>query len=479
MNNWQLTVGLEVHVELETTTKMFCGCKNDPFNSPPNANICPICLGLPGALPLINRSALQQVLKLGRALGGKIGSLTFWARKNYFYPDLPKGYQISQSSSPLITEAKLTIDGQNHPIKRIHLEEDTGKLTHRPDERNSSVDFNRAGVPLLEIVTEPDFHSSRSAKRFCQELQTLLRQLEISPAEMEKGQMRCEANISVSKPTPKNHYELAARSERQRQNPKRGEAKKTLGTKVEVKNINSFRAVERAIEYEFERQTKVLEAEGEITQETRTWSESRGQTVPMRSKETSADYRYFPEPDLPIVSLEGKLPKPETAILPEAQRRELQEVGISPVLIRTLVEKGLFNSLMKVARIDRSSVSEAAKLSLEQPAFGQLAADRQIELLKARRENGWSKQIVKKVIDQALLGQRSLEEITADYVSRGDIRAIGREIIDQQTKAVEDFRRGRGEALNFLIGQLMARTKGRVNVGQARQVLAELLGELD
>lgn len=465
MNNWQLTVGLEVHVELETATKMFCGCKNDPFHSKANANVCPICMGLPGSLPLINRTALQQVLKLGQVLGGKIGSLTFWARKNYFYPDLPKGYQISQSSSPLITEAKLTIDGQNHPIKRIHLEEDTGKLTHRRDERNSSIDFNRAGVPLLEIVTEPDFRSSRSAKRFCQELQTLLRQLEISPAEMEKGQMRCEANISVAKSKTKDRR------------PKIGEAKKALGTKVEVKNINSFRAMERAIEYEFERQAKVLEAGGEITQETRTWIESRGQTVPMRSKETSADYRYFPEPDLPTVSLEGKLPKLETATLPEAQRQELQEVGVPPALTRTLVEKGLSNLLMTVARIDRSSVSEAAKLSLEQPAFGQLTADQQIELLKARRENGWSKQVVKRIIEQAVIGERSLEEITEDYVSRADIRAIGREIIEQQTKAVEDFRRGKREALNFLIGQLVARTKGRVNVSQARQVLGELLGE--
>lgn len=272
MDDYSATIGLEVHAELKTQTKMFCSSANDADEKTPNVNICPVCMAHPGTLPVINKKAVKSVLKVGLALGGRLADFTEFDRKNYFYPDIPKGYQISQYEYPLVAGGSLAgVD-----ITRVHLEEDTARSTHTSD--GSLVDFNRAGVPLMELVTEPVIKNSAQAGHFAKELQLLLRYLGVSDANMEKGEMRVEANISVSK-TDK------------------------FGTKVEVKNLNSFRVVERAIEYEIKRQIKLVEGGGEVVQETRGWSEAKQSTFSQRAKESAHDYRYFPDPDLPKLKI--------------------------------------------------------------------------------------------------------------------------------------------------------------------------------
>ena len=289
--NYQPTIGLEIHVELKTKTKMFCDCKNETWKIgqeelKPNKNVCPICLAHPGTLPAPNFEAIKMVLKAGVALNCEIAEKSKFDRKQYFYPDLPKGYQISQYDEPFCKNGFLEINGKKIGITRIHLEEDTGKLTHTNN--GTLVDYNRAGVPLMELVTEPDIPSGAEAKEFCQELQAIFRELQISDANMEKGQMRCEVNISLSNDNSRN-----------------------LGTKVEIKNLNSFRAVEKSIDYEIKRQEKILTAKEKIVQETRGWDEIKQETFSQRTKEGSADYRYFPEPDIPVIKLKNQKTCPE------------------------------------------------------------------------------------------------------------------------------------------------------------------------
>jgi len=293
MQKFKPTIGLEIHVQLKTNTKMFCDCLNETWkigleDLEPNKNVCPVCLGHPGTLPVINKQAVEMVLKAGLALNCKIREKSKFDRKQYFYPDLPKGYQISQYDQPLCENGEIKLQRQTSinnshiiHIKRIHLEEDTGKLTHINN--GSLVDYNRAGVPLMELVTEPDIESGAEAKEFCQELQRIFRELEIADAEMQKGQMRCEVNISVSD-------------------------SEQLGTKVEIKNLNSFKAVEKSINYEINRQTKLLNNNQKIIQETRGWDENKLETFSQRIKEGSADYRYFPEPDLPLMRFQTDFP---------------------------------------------------------------------------------------------------------------------------------------------------------------------------
>src|SRR3990167_3757594 len=276
------TIGLEIHAELKTGTKMFCSSKNDPDETRPNVNVCPVCLAHPGTLPVINREAVRHILRIGTAVGGTLADFTEFDRKSYFYPDIPKGYQISQYIHPLVTGGFLAgVD-----ITRVHLEEYTARSTHSHDK--SLVDFNRAGIPLMELVTEPVIKSAEEAGAFARELRLLLRTFGTSEANLEKGEMRIEANVSVAK-----HKALSTKSQT---NPK-------MGTKVEIKNLNSFRSVERAIEYEIKRQTTLLEEGGKVVQETRGWNEAKQETFHQRFKEGSADYRYFPEPDIPKLFL--------------------------------------------------------------------------------------------------------------------------------------------------------------------------------
>ncbi len=314
LSRWEPVVGIEVHCQLRTASKMFCGCSTAYDGAPPNSHTCPVCLGLPGALPTINRQAVEGVLATGAAIGATTPEATRWDRKNYFYPDLPKGYQISQYDLPLAAHGRITVDTSGGPvtigITRAHLEEDTAKLIHATDETGrkvSLVDFNRSGVPLMEIVTDPDIRSAEAGRRYAEELQLLLRTIGVSDADMERGQLRVEANVSVR--------------------PRGSEA---FGTRVEVKNMNSFRSVERAIAYEVERQAAALEAGGTISQETRGWDDAKGATFVMRTKEDSHDYRYFPEPDLPPLRVDPAWLAEIRARLPElpAARRARYTAGL-------------------------------------------------------------------------------------------------------------------------------------------------------
>ncbi|MCX6765017.1 MAG: Asp-tRNA(Asn)/Glu-tRNA(Gln) amidotransferase subunit GatB, partial [Candidatus Nealsonbacteria bacterium] len=304
---YKTTVGLEIHSELKTNSKMFCSCKNDPDEKRANFNICPTCTGQPGTLPVANEEAIRKVLKTGMALNCKISETSKFDRKNYFYPDLPKGYQISQYDKPFCKEGFLDIGGKKVRITRIHLEEDTGRLLHEEGEKSSLVDFNRAGIPLMELVTEPDIESGIEARKFAEELQLILRYLGVSDADMEKGQMRVEVNISVSKD-------------------------KKLGTKVEIKNLNSFKVVEKSIDFEIKRQIEVLESGEKVVQETRGWHDKKEITFSQREKEEAHDYRYFPEPDLPTLHFEKEFLdkiKSEIPELPSQKRaRFAYEYGL-------------------------------------------------------------------------------------------------------------------------------------------------------
>ncbi|MBA3307424.1 MAG: Asp-tRNA(Asn)/Glu-tRNA(Gln) amidotransferase subunit GatB, partial [Chloroflexi bacterium] len=314
---YEAVIGIEIHVQLRTASKMFCGCSTDVQTAPPNSRTCPVCLGLPGALPVINRQAARHVLATGVAIGAQVPDVTRWDRKNYFYPDLPKGYQISQYDLPLCSGGALAFETSAGTamvaIRRAHLEEDTARLNHQVDptgRRVSLVDFNRSGLPLMEIVTEPVIHDGETARRYAEELRLVLLSIGASEAALEGGQMRVEANVSL-----------------------RPVGREAFGTRTEVKNMNSFRSVERAIGYEIERQGRALDAGEEIIQETRGWDDSRGRTYRMRTKEDSDDYRYFPEPDLPPLRVDRAWLEEIRAELPElpAARREryTTQLGLS------------------------------------------------------------------------------------------------------------------------------------------------------
>lgn len=308
------TIGLEIHAELKTKSKMFCGCKNDPHEGAPNSHICPVCMAHPGTLPVPNEQAIEMVLMFGQAVGATIAEYSEFDRKNYFYPDIPKAYQISQYAFPFLTGGQLCgVD-----LTRVHLEEDTARSQHDKGDE-SLVDFNRAGVPLMELVTEPVIHDAKTAGQFAKELQLLLRTLGISDANMERGEMRVEANISVSKSVTE------------------------FGTKVEVKNLNSFKSVEGAIEYEINRQIELLENGDKIVQETRGWDENKSKTFTQRQKETAKDYRYFPDPDIPKISVGEYMPFSKTILaekmpdLPNNKRVNYKNLGLTSDTIETVI----------------------------------------------------------------------------------------------------------------------------------------------
>jgi len=477
--NYESTIGLEIHTELKTKTKMFCDCLNDPDEKHPNINVCPICLAHPGVLPMINKKAVEAVLKLGLALNSQIPETSKFDRKNYFYPDLPKGYQISQYDKPLVIGGELN----GVQLTRIHLEEDTGRLVHSPDGKSSLVDFNRAGVPLMELVTEPDIKTGKQAVDFAQELQLILRYLEISDADMEKGQMRVEVNISVSKS-----------SER--------------GTKVEIKNLNSFRSVGEAIDYEIKRQTELLEKGEKIKQETRGWDDINKKTISQRSKEEAHDYRYFPEPDLPpmdlttsdVVNLENlKIEIPE---LP-AQKRErfIKEYSLSNEQAETLVndrhlaeyfeesvselteEVGdknknvqlLFNYLSSDIRglINEQKIS-IKELNITPENF----ADLIVLISSGEISSRSAKDILREMFLTGLDPRQIIEQKGLKQVSdEGSLKQTIEEIIKENPKAVEDFKKGKGNALQFLIGQAMAKLKGKGNPDILRKLFGDYLSK--
>lgn len=468
------TIGLEIHTELKTKTKMFCGCLNNPDEKMPNKNICPVCLAHPGTLPTINKKAVESVLKIGLALNSEIPKISKFDRKNYFYPDIPKGYQISQYDQPLILGGELN----GIKLRRIHLEEDTARLVHST-QSYSLVDFNRAGIPLMELVTEPEIKNGEQAVAFAKELQLVLRYLQISDADMEKGHMRIEANISVSKDSE-------------------------LGTKVEVKNLNSFKAVGEAIDYEIKRQSEILDKGERVHHETRGWDDAGKKTVHQRAKEEAHDYRYFPEPDLPpldtakfyIDELKSSVPE-----LPKQKRERFsKEYGFNLSQLEMLIaDQNLAqyfeNSILKL--FSKITAYGENKTKSVQLLYNYLATDikglmaeeniESIEKINIAPENfadlivllikgEISSRIAKDLLEEMsksgaspaeIIKEKELSQVSDDSI----IINAAKEIISENLKAVQDYKKGQENALQFLIGKTMAKLKGRGNPEKIKNIL--------
>lgn len=462
------TIGLEIHVELKTQTKMFCDCPNAPHDLTPNTHTCPICLGHPGTLPTINRSAVEAVIKTGLALGCNINPISKFDRKNYFYPDLPKAYQISQYDKPLCFEGHMMLPEHKTRIgiTRIHLEEDTAKLSHAADQKHSLVDFNRAGVPLMELVTEPDFHSADEVVEFARELQLIVRYLGVSDADMEQGNMRLEANISIS---PKGSEEL--------------------GTKVEVKNLNSFRSLKGAIEYEIARQEASYEKNEGISQETRGWNEVDQKTFSQRSKESAHDYRYFPEPDLPWLSFSEEYIErlgAQRAELPEEYRVRLSEqYNVSSTAAELLVHDQalgkFFEETVSELRALRERSDTSLVLNYVLSDVKGLCADREVNIEQSRitpahlafiiaalEKGEISSRVAKDVLAQSFDSGASPEELIQEgglsqISDETEVERLVQEVIDENSEVWYNYREGKESVLQFLIGKVMAKTKGAAN----------------
>ena len=480
------TIGLEIHAELLTQTKMFCDCLNDETQLVANTNICPVCLAHPGALPVANKQAIDFVIKTGLALNCEINKHSKFDRKNYFYPDLPKAYQISQYDLPLCKNGYLVLpeSGIKIGITRIHLEEDTAKLAHAADGKHSLVDFNRAGVPLMELVTEPDFHSAESVVEFAQEFQLILRYLGVSDGDMEKGHLRLEANISIAP-----------------------EGSTQLGKKVEVKNLNSFQAVFRAIQYEIERHTALWEEgrEKEIVQETRGWNETKQETFSQRSKEDAHDYRYFPDPDLPpMIFNDADIETIRASIveLPTQRRQRLsQEYNLSSkqaeLLVRDLFLCAFFEeSVSELKAIQPQGNIEmvynyiASDLQGIQKDSGILIGKSKIkpthiaQIVAMLGENKISSRVAKDVLREVfnsdsgssptdIIEKRGLTQVSDE----GMLRRIIEDVIATNQSVVEEYKKGKVSVLQFLVGKVMQLTLGRANPGMVRTMLEKELGK--
>lgn len=468
------TIGLEVHAELKTHTKMFCASKNDAHESKPNVNICPVCLAHPGTLPVINKEAVRHVLRVGTALGAKLADYTEFDRKNYFYPDLPKGYQISQYEFPLVSGGELS----GVAITRVHLEEDTASSVHDEETGATLVDYNRSGMPLMELVTEPVIHSAEEAGRFGRELQILLRYLGASDADMEQGQMRLEANISVSETD-------------------------TFGTKVEVKNINSFRAMERAVAYEVKRQTELLTKGGKVIQETRGWDDAKQQTFSQRVKEVAADYRYFPDPDLPSLKL-SEIPEFDRTVLaaslpelPVARRERYLSLGLKVTDVEQFVyypQLGdYFDEVTASHLSDASFVQRTANYiandlvkilrdtdgrDTEIKANTAISAVFFEKIMNMIGENKISSRAAKDLLALAISEKADPEALAQKHnlfqsTSSSDLAPVIESLIAEHGAVVADFKNGKAAALEFLVGQGMKALRGAADPALLRRLISE------
>jgi len=425
-------IGLEVHIELSTKSKMFCGCPADHFAKAPNTQVCPVCLGLPGALPYANREAVTDTIKFGLAFGSKIANFSKFDRKHYFYPDLPKSYQISQYDLPLCVGGMF----EDKRITRVHLEEDTGKLVHETidGEKSSLIDFNRSSVPLMEMVTEPDFHDTVSIIRFLKEVQMVARYLGISNADMEKGSMRLEANISLSPDGKLPNY------------------------KVELKNINSFKFLEKAINAEIKRQEEELGSGRVIEPQTRGYDEVKQTTYLQRSKEEAKDYRYFPEPDLPPMRFTDTEIEKVKKSLPELPGQKRKRFSADYSLPNDYVE-------IIVGDLPRSEYFETAvKLGREIGISAKMIADLMI-----------NKKLDTEFAEPAGFIRKIAELTKVEYAGEGDTTVAVAEVLGEQEKVVNDYKNGKGEVVGFLIGMVQKKLKGK---GNPKVVTAKILGEL-
>ncbi len=474
------TIGLEIHAELKTRTKMFCDCKNDPDEEKPNINICPVCMAHPGTLPVINKEAVKHVLRVGTAIGASLADETEFDRKSYFYPDIPKGYQISQYEHPLVKGGSLA----GVQITRVHLEEDTARSTHAHDK--SLVDFNRAGIPLMELVTEPVIHDAETAGKFARELQLLLRTLGAGEANLEKGEMRIEANISVRK--------------------QEAGGTKQFGTKVEVKNLNSFRSVERAIAYEIKRQIALIEEGGKVVQETRGWNEAKQETFHQRFKEGSADYRYFPEPDLPklfLSEITEFLPEVLGASLPELPWDKRNRLMNEYELKEEIAE--LFMQDVELGKFFQNVVSGKTR-EFVKLATNYITTDL-VALMSTKGGSASGGKEKKKVFSDAnsfiklmemflsgILSSRGVKDVLREMViNGGDPETIARQhnliqihdsatlgtavdtILSREVKAVEEYKGGKVSALQYLIGKTMKESGGAGNPDTIRMLIVDKL----
>ena len=480
-------VGMEVHVQPKTRSKMFCRCTNDPFCKKPNTHVCPVCSAQPGALPVPNEQAIEEIIKFGLSLGCEIADYSCFDRKSYFYPDLPKGYQISQYDSPFCKGGILEIDGREIRINRIHLEEDAGKNFHPKGTDYTLVDLNRAGVPLIELVTEPDIESAKEARQFCQELQLVLRYLNISDADMEKGQMRCEANISLVPAGTTGKEKLS-------------------GTKVEVKNLNSFKAVERSIEYEVKRQARALEKGEKIVAETRGWSEGKQATVSQRSKEEASDYRYFPEPDIPPIFVDKELVgvlRDRLPELPDQFRLRLrEEYGLNAESVEILSNNKELGDYFEESASELLNWWEDSEGKEELPGeIYQLLAnyiateikkcwinskdkagkikctpENLAELIVMLKRDKINSSAAQTILTRILGGGGDPSQIAEelDLLQISDTGALDKaidKVLKDHAAAAEELRAGKDKTLQFLIGQVMKETKGKANP----QVVAEMI----
>ncbi len=475
MNDFVEVIGLEVHAQLLTESKIFCSCSAASVHSP-NTNTCPVCMGMPGVLPVLNRKVVDLGIRLGLALGCTIETRNVFARKNYFYPDLPKGYQITQYENPLCSNGHLEIevDGlkKNIGIRRVHMEEDAGKSIHDETKPVSYIDFNRAGVPLLEIVTEPDISTTQEAVAYLKELRQILMYLEICDGSMEEGSLRCDANISV----------MRKGSDR-------------LGTRTELKNMNSFRNVQRALEYEIARQTQRSEAGMDVIQETLLWNASLNKTQPMRSKEESHDYRYFPDPDLIPVFIDDAWIKRIAGTMPELpaakRRRFVQQYGIRAYDAEQLIQTrsmadyfeqcvSLLNSPKEISNWIMSEIMRVLNekgIEIQDLKVTPAMLTGLLEFMKNGTISGlMAKEILTKMADTGRGAQEIIKELGLEQVSdEGSLKRIISEIIEANPKEVSQYRAGKHQLLGFFVGEIMKRSKGKANPKVAGELVKELL----
>lgn len=477
--DYEVIIGLEVHAELKTDSKIFC-CSSTEFGGDPNTHVCPVCLGLPGVLPVLNRKVVEFAIKTGLALNCKIAEFSKFDRKNYYYPDLPKNYQISQYDLPIAEHGYLdiTVNGEQKRIgiTRVHMEEDAGKLVHEgatiASSKYSRVDYNRTGVPLVEIVSEPDIRSPEEARLYLEKLKAILQYIDVSDCKMEEGSLRCDANISV-----------------------RPVGQKEFGTKTELKNMNSFRALQRALEYEVQRQIEILEEGGRVVQETRTWDENKGITLSMRSKEQAHDYRYFPDPDLVPLVIDEEWVNKIKATLPELpdqrKARYVEQYGLpeydAEVITASKALSDYFDRCLKYYD-NPKALSNWVMGELLKHLNGaniditecKISPENMAELLTLIDKGTISGKIAKTVFEEMFATGEKPEKIVQDkgLVQISDesaIAALVDEVIANNPQSVEDYKNGKDRALGFLVGQVMKATKGKANPEIVNKLLKERL----
>ncbi|QDH20610.1 Asp-tRNA(Asn)/Glu-tRNA(Gln) amidotransferase subunit GatB [Saccharibacillus brassicae] len=471
---YETVIGLEVHVELHTKTKIFCGCSTE-FGAPPNTHTCPVCLGHPGVLPVLNRQAVEYAVKAATALNCRIADVSHFDRKNYFYPDSPKAYQISQAARPIGEHGWIDIEvggkTKRIGITRLHLEEDAGKLTHT-GAFGSLVDFNRVGTPLVEIVSEPEISSPEEARAYLEKMRAIMQYCEVSDVKMEEGSLRCDANISI-----------------------RPQGQEQLGTRAELKNMNSFRGVQRGLEYEEIRQAGILDEGGAVVQETRRWDEAKGLTLSMRGKEEAHDYRYFPDPDLVSVEIGADWKEQIRASIPElpdARRaRYSADYGLpaydAQVITASKPLADLFEQSLEHTQ-DAKSVSNwimgellghlnTSGLELNAvPLTGQGLGELVGLIEKGTVSSKIAKTVFKEMLQSGKRPQQIVEEQGLVQISdEGAIQAIVTEVVAANPQSVEDYRAGKDKAIGFLVGQVMKQSKGKANPGLVNKLLMELL----